>query len=118
MENLLAGQEILVSFGLLAIGVIVLPAVVWDAKTGRYRGYFNRQAIAILIAVWVCGGVLSYLHGMSGPDTSQNMGVYLTVVLLVSRLCVEWRHYRAHKVWLHRQYHKLTDHEDPRKASP
>ncbi len=118
MENLLAGQEILVPFGLLAIGVIVLPAVVWDAKTGRYRGYINRQAIAILIAVWVGGGVLSYLHGMPGRDVSQNMGVYLTIVLFVSRLCVEWRHYRAHKVWLHRRYHKLTDHEDPREVSP
>ncbi len=118
MEKLLAGQEIPILLGLLVIGVIYLPAAIWDARTGRYRGYFNRPAIATLILVGIAGGVLSYIYGMPGPDVSVNMGVYVTVVLFVSRLCVEWRHYREHKVWLHRQYHKLTDHDDPRGASP
>lgn len=114
MEKLLAGQEIPVALGLLLIGVIFLPKTIWDARTGRYRGYFNRPAIATLVFVAVAGGVLSYVHGMPGPDVATNMGVYVTIVLFVSRLCVEWRNFREHNIWLHRQYHKLTDQEDPR----
>ena len=118
MENLLAGQEILVASGLAIIGIVFLPATIWDSESGRYHGYFNRKTLAILIFVVIAGGGLSIGHGMPGPDVARNIGVYVTVVLFASRLCVEWRHYRTHKVWLHRQYHKLTDHDDPREASP
>ena len=116
MESIFAGYELLVPAGLLIIGALLLPAAIWDSESGRYHGYFNRSALAILIFVVVAGIALSISHGMPGPDVATNIGVYLTVVVFASRLWVEWRHHRIHKVWLHRQYHKLTDHEDPREA--
>ncbi len=118
MENLLAGQEVLVALGLAIISTVFLPAAIWDSLSGRYHGYFNRKTLSILIFVVIAGGGLSIGHGMPGPDVATNIGVYVTVVLFVSRLYVEFSHYHKYKVWLHRQYHKLTDHEDPREASP
>lgn len=113
MESILAGQEFLVAFGLAVISTMVLPAAIWDSNSGRYRGYFNKRTLVILTCVAIVGGGLSIGYGLPGPHVANNIGVYLAVVLFVSRLWVEWRHYREHKVWLHRQYHKLTDHESP-----
>ena len=118
MESILAGHEYLVALGLAIISTMVLPAAIWDSQSGRYHGYYNRRALTIIIFVVIAGGSLSIGHGMSGPDVVNNIGVYLAIVIFVSRLYVEFSHYHKYKFWLHRQYHKLTDHEDPREASP
>ena len=95
-----------------------LPAVVWDMKTGRYSGYFGWKALSILLFIAVFSGFDSVQQGSEGPVIMTDISFHLFQVLVFSRLFVEFSHHHKYKVWLHRKYHKLTDHEDPREASP
>jgi len=103
---------------LVLIGCTYLPAAIWDSRAGRYKGFFNRNALAILILVVIMGGGLSISQGRPGPVVMADVGFYLFIAIFAARVLVEWSHHHKYKVWLHRQYHKLTDHEDPREASP
>ncbi len=94
-----------------------LPAVVWDMKTGCYSGYFGWKALSILLLIAVFSSFDSIRQGNGGPAVITDIGFHLFQVLVLSRVFVEFAHHHRHKVWLHRLYHKLTDHEDPREAS-
>ena len=100
------------------IGTVFLPSAVWDSETGRYYGYFNKKALQILLFVTLLAGFITIQQGNPGPDVAADVGFYLFIAIVVSRLTVEFSHRHKHKVWLHHQYHKLTDHDDPREAPP
>ncbi len=100
------------------IATVFLPAAVWDSESGRYRGYFNKKAAGILLFVVFFSGFLAIQEGESGPEVLSSVGLYLSLAIVMSRVFVEYSHHYKYKVWLHRQYHKLTGHEDPREASP
>ena len=118
MEEAFSEGVVLGSPIMALIATVFLPAAVWDSKTGCYRGYFNKQALCHLLFVVVFAGFLSIRQGESGPELLSSVGLYLSIAIIFSRLSVEFSHHHKYKVWLHRRYHKMTDHEDPREASP
>ena len=116
MEGAFFDGVVLGSPVMALIATIFLPATVWDSETGCYRGYFNKQALGHLLFVVIFSSFLSIRQGESGPEILSSVGLYLSVAIIISRLSVEFAHHHKYKVWLHRQYHKLTDHDDPREA--
>ncbi len=118
MEEAFTESVVLGSPMIAVIATVFLPAAVWDADSGRYRGYFNKRALGHLLFVVFFFAILSIREGKSGPEIVTTVGFFLFLAIIISRVGVELSHHHKHKVWLHRQYHKLTDHEDPREASP
>ena len=112
MEEAFSMGVVLGSPVMALIATVFLPAAIWDSETGRYRGYFNKKAVGQLLFVVFFSGFLSIRQGESGPEVLSGVGLYLCLAIVVSRLCVELSHHHKYKVWLHRQYHKLTDHQD------
>ena len=117
MEQAFSMGVILGSPLMAIIATVSLPASTWDSGSGRYRGYFNKQALGNLLFVVFFYGFLAVQEGKTGPETLSDVGFYLSVAIIVSRLCVEFSHHHKHRAWLHRQYHKLTGHDDPRETS-
>ena len=58
-------------------------------------------------------GVLGIRKGESGPEVLSTVGLYLSLAIIISRIAVEYSHHHKYQIWLHRQYHKLTDHDAP-----
>ncbi len=118
MEDAFSVSVTLGSPVLALITMLYLPEAIWDSETGRYRGYFNRKAVGILLFVLVFFGFLAAWEGRTGPEIVGSVGLRLFLVIISARLIVEYSHHYKYKIWLHRQYHKLTDHDDPRGESP
>ncbi len=114
LDPALSGGELFFTLMMVLISIKFLPEAVWDAESGRYGGYFSREALSILMLVAIMGGLLSISQGKPGPDVLADVGFYLFVATLSSRLYVEWAHHHKFNRWLRHQYHKMTDHEDPR----
>ena len=95
-----------------------LPKAAWDLETGRYRGYFNKNAILVSLLIVVFFGYVAFRMEKPGPEAGAYVLAQLFIVLALSRICVELSHKSKFGIWLHRRYHKMTDHEDPREASP
>lgn len=114
MEGAFSEGVVLGSPIMALIATVFLPAAVWDSESGRYQGYFNKRALGHLLFVVCLAVFLAIRRGESGPETVSTVGLYLSLAIILSRLCVELSHHHKYKVWLHRQYHKLTGHEDPR----
>jgi len=99
-----------------AIAVVLLPAIIWDSETGRYRGYFNRKALGVLFAVAAFATIISFRQGNSSQVVFADVGFYLFIAIFISRVFVELSHHHKFGVWLHRCYHKMTeDAETPGK---
>ena len=96
------------------ISVFLLPMAVWDSQTGRYYGYFNWKAAAVLLFTAVFFGFLGYRAGHDAWQIFGDICFNLHLAVIGSRIFVELSNHHMHKVWLHRQYHKLTGHQDTR----
>ena len=94
-----------------------LPKAAWDSETGRYVGYFNKNAMLISLLIVVFFGYVAFRMEKPGPDAFAFVLCQLFIVLALSRICVELTHKIKFGIWLHRRYHKMTDHDDPRGAS-
>lgn len=103
---------------IVLISVLFLPITIWDSETGRYKGFFNLKAGGVMLFTAVFFAVHSYRQGYPPEIVMADMFAYLFMAVSGARLMVEFSHHHKYKVWLHRQYHKLTDHDDPRKTSP
>ena len=102
---------------MLLIVILFLPIAVWDSQTGRYHGYFNWKAAVVLLFTAVFYGYWAYHAGSDWIQIVTEIYSRLGQAVVGSRITVEFYHHSMHKVWLHRQYHKLTDHAGPREAS-
>jgi len=95
------------------ISVFLLPISVWDSQTGRYRGYLNLKALGVLLFTGVFFGAQSYRLDNPPNVIMTDVGCYLFMVISGSRIFVEYSHHHRFGIWLHKQYHKLTDHDEP-----
>jgi len=107
-------REVAAGSTLIAIiSVFLLPISVWDSQTGRYHGYFNLKALGVLLFTAVFFGAQSYRQGNPPDIIMADIGSYLFLVISGSRIIVEKAHHHRYGVWLRKQYHKLTDHDEP-----
>ena len=118
MEEAVFREVAVGSTMIVLISVMMLPMAIWDSQTGRYYGYLNWKASGVLLFTAVFFGSRTYSAGGDAWQIFGEISFYLGQAVIGSRIFVEFSHYHKYKVWLHRQYHKLTDHEDPREASP
>ena len=93
---------------IVLISVIMLPLAIWDSQSGRYRSYLNWRAAGVLLFTAVFFGFRAYSAGDDGWQIFGDICFYLSQAVIGSRIFVEYCHHYMHKVWLHRQYHKLT----------
>ena len=98
---------------LVLTAILFLPRAVWDSETGRYRGYFNRSVIQVMAAIAAFFGFVAIQMEKSGPDSAAYVLAQSFIALTLSRVYVELVHHHKYGIWLHKQYHKLTDHDDP-----
>lgn len=103
---------------IVIISVFLLPISIWNSETGRYKGFFNLKAVGVMLFTAVYFAVHSYKQGNPPDIVMADIFGYLFLAVSGARIMVEFTHHYKYKVWLHRQYHKLTDHDDPRGASP
>ena len=97
------------------ISVFLMPISIWDSQTGRYYGFFNWKALGVLLFTGVYFGAQSYRLGNPPDIIMADIGAYLFLVISGARIFVEGAHHDRFGVWLRKQYHKLTDHDDPAK---
>jgi len=90
-----------------------LPQAVWDSKSGRYRGYANKSVVTIMAVVVMFFGFVAIQKDKPGPDVAVYVMAQMFLALSLSRLAVELYHHNKYGIWLHKQYHKVTDHDEP-----
>ncbi len=95
------------------VATTFLPKAVWDSKSGCYRGYFNKSVIRIMAVVVIFFGFVAIQMDKSGPDFATYLLAQSFIILGLSRIAVELYHHHKYGIWLHKQYHKLTDHDEP-----
>ncbi len=91
-----------------------VPRAVWNVDTGRYTGYFTRKVAALLLAVIGFNVFLGTQGDMGASNIASRAVLDLLLILIGSRIMVEVYHQDRFGVWLHRRYHLLTGHDDPR----
>ncbi len=99
---------------MMAAATVFMPMAIWDRKTRRYVGFFNRSAGGIILSVMLAAVVGGITDGLDSSAILERINYYVFVVIVLSRVTVEFLHYEKTKVWLHRNYHKMTGHDDPR----
>lgn len=112
MEEAVFEQVAVGSTMIVLISVMMLPMAIWDSQTGRYYGYLNWKAAGVLLFTAVFFGFRAYSAGEDAWLIFGDICFYLSQAVIGSRIFVEYSHHHMHKVWLHRQYHKLTGHQD------
>ena len=114
MEEAVFREVAVGSTMIVLISVMMLPMAIWDSQTGRYYGYLNWKATGVLLFTAVFFGSRAYSAGDDAWQIFGEISFYLGQAVIGSRIMVEFSNHSMHNLWLHRQYHKLTDHEDSR----
>ncbi len=112
MEETIFEQVAVGSMMIVLVSIMFLPMVIWDSQTGRYHGYLNWKSASVLLFTAIYFGYRAHVAGHDSWQISAETITYVGQAVIGSRIFVELSNYSMHKVWLHRQYHKLTGHED------
>ncbi|MCY4017453.1 MAG: hypothetical protein OXE80_01430 [Gammaproteobacteria bacterium] len=113
MENAFSIGVVVGSPLLALVATTFLPKAVWNSNSGLYRGYVNKSVVSIMAVVVIFFGFVAIQTNRPGPDAVAYVLATMFLALGLSRLAVELYHHHKFGIWLHKQYHKLTDHDEP-----